>query len=174
MKDLLRLRTSLTEEIENVLNDQIKMEAFASASYLAMSSWCERNGFDFSADYFMKQSGEEREHMLKIFKYINDLGGRAISPNVTDVPVEFDSFRGVFELALQQEIAVTQSLHRIMDKCYKAKDYTTATFLQWFLQEQIEEEYIARRALELFEVIGEEVTGRYEIDKAIPKIKYEH
>lgn len=173
MKDLLRLRTSLTEEIESVLNDQIRMEAFASASYLAMSSWCERNGFDYSADYFMKQSHEEREHMLKIFKYINDLGGRAISPSVTDVPVEFDSFRGVFELALEQEIAVTQSFHRIMDKCHKAKDYTTVTFLQWFLQEQIEEEYKARRALELFEVIGEDGTGRYEIDKAVSKIKYE-
>ncbi|MEJ8801375.1 ferritin [Pontibacter sp. H249] len=173
MKDLLRLRTSLTEDIERALNDQIKMEAEASAMYLAMSSWCDRNGFDFSAGYFKKQSDEEREHMLRLFKYVSDMGGRAVSPDVTGVQVEFESFRGVFEQALQQEIAVTQSFNRMADKCQKAKDYVTFTFLQWFLKEQIEEEYIARRALELFEIIGEEGTGHYEIDKRVPKIKYE-
>jgi len=59
------------------------------------------------------------------------------------------------------------------DRCQKSKDYVTFTFLQWFLKEQIEEEYVARRALELFDVIGEEGTGQYEIDKRVPKIKYE-
>ncbi|MCC9138180.1 ferritin [Pontibacter silvestris] len=173
MKDLLRLRTSLTEEIEKVLNDQIKMEAEASAMYLAMSSWCDRNGFDFSAGYFKKQSDEEREHMLRLFKFVSDMGGRAVSPSVTNVQIEFDSFRSTFEQALQQEISVTQSFNRIADKCMKAKDYVTFSFLQWFLKEQIEEEYVARRALELFEVIGEEGTGLYEIDKRVPKITYE-
>ena len=173
MKDLLRLRTSLTEDIEKALNEQIKMEAEASAMYLAMSSWCDRNGYDFSAGYFKNQSDEEREHMLRLFKYVSDMGGRAISPDVTGVQVEFESFRSVFEQALQQEIAVTQSFNRMADKCQKAKDYVTFTFLQWFLKEQIEEEYVARRALELFEIIGEEGTGRYEIDKRVPKVKYE-
>ncbi|WP_114782460.1 ferritin [Botryobacter ruber] len=173
MKDLLRLRTSLTEEIEKILNDQIKMEAESSALYLAMSSWCDRNGFDFSAGYFKKQSDEEREHMLRLFKYVSDMGGRAVSPSIANVPVEFDSFRGIFELALQQEIDVTNSFNRIADRCMKAKDYMTFSFVQWFLKEQIEEEYVARRALELFEMIGEEGTGRYEIDKRVPKISYE-
>ncbi|MFD2245885.1 ferritin [Pontibacter ruber] len=174
MKDLLRLRTSLTEEIEKVLNDQIKMEAESSAMYLAMSAWCDRNGFDFSAGYFKKQSDEEREHMLRLFKYVSDMGGRAISPDVINTPVEFESFRAVFEQALMQEIAVTQSFNRMADRCQKVKDYVTFSFLQWFLKEQIEEEYIARRALELFEVIGEEGTGLYEIDKRVPKITYEN
>ncbi|RDV15283.1 ferritin [Pontibacter diazotrophicus] len=174
MKDLLRLRTSLTEEIEQILNEQIKMEAEASAMYLAMSSWCDRNGFDFSAGYFKKQSDEEREHMLRLFKYVSDMGGRAVSPSISNIPLEFESFKGVFEQALQQEIAVTQSFNRIADRCQKSKDYVTFTFLQWFLQEQIEEEYVARRALELFELIGEDGTGRYEIDKRVPKITYEN
>ncbi|WP_439880059.1 ferritin [Pontibacter sp. MBLB2868] len=174
MKDLLRLRTSLTEEIEKAINDQIKMEAESSAMYLSMSSWCDRNGFDFSAGYFKKQSDEEREHMLRLFKYVSDMGGRAVSPDITNTQIEFESFRSVFEQALQQEIAVTQSLNRMADRCQKAKDYVTFTFLQWFLKEQIEEEYVARRALELFEVIGEDGTGSYEIDKRVPKITYEN
>jgi ferritin len=173
MKDLLRLRTSLSEEIENLLNEQMKVEAHSSAVYLAMSSWCNRNGFDGSAGYFLKQSGEEREHMLKLFNYVNDLGGRAVSPEITNIPQDYDSFRSVFEIALEQEIFVTQQFNRMADSCLKAKDFMTFQFIQWFLKEQIEEEYIARRALELFEVIGEEGVGRFEIDKRIPKVAYE-
>lgn len=173
MKDLLRLRTSLTEEIEQVLNEQIKMEAEASSMYLAMSAWCDRNGFDASAGYFKEQADEERGHMLRLFKYVSDMGGRAVSPDITNIQTEYDTFRSVFEQALQQEIAVTQSFNRIADRCQKSKDYVTFSFLQWFLKEQIEEEYVARRALELFDVIGEDGTGRYEIDKRVPKIKYE-
>ena len=110
--------------------------------------------------------------MLKIFKYINDVGGKAISPEVTDIVNNFNSLRSVFEQALEQEITNTQSINRIVDICYKAKDYTTVNFLQWFLKEQVEEEFIARRALELFDVIGEEGVGLYMIDKKIPDIKY--
>jgi ferritin len=174
MKDLLRLRTSLSEEIETILNEQIKVEAHSSAVYLAMSAWCDRNGFDKSAGYFQKQSGEEREHMLKLFNFVSDLGGRAVSPEISNIQQEFDSFRGVFEQALQQEIYVTQQFNRIAERCLKASDFMTFQFIQWFLKEQIEEEYVARRALELFDVIGEEGTGRYEIDKRVPKIKYKN
>lgn len=173
MKDLLRLKTSLTEEIETALNEQIKREAHASSAYLAMGSWCEQHGFEFSADYFFKQAEEERSHMLKLFKYLLDMGGNAVSPEVSVVQQDFDSFRAVFEQALENEIAVTQAINRIVGKCHQVQDFTTVTFLQWFLNEQIEEEYIARRALELFEVIGEEGVGQFMIDKQIPKITYD-
>jgi len=173
MKDLLRLQTSLTEEIETLLNEQIKLEANSSSTYLAMASWCDRHGFDNSADFFYMQSDEERAHMMKIFKYVNDLGGAAISPEITNVPTDFESFKGVFEEALSQEVSVTQSLNRIAGKCQSVHDFTTFNFLAWFLNEQVEEEYIARRCLELFEVIGEEGVGRYMIDKQIPKITYD-
>lgn len=172
MRDLVRQKTSLSEEIEKILNDQIRQEAKASANYLAMASWCDQHGFAHSCDFFYKQSGEEREHMLKIFKYVNDVGGKAISPEISDIPHNFNSLRAVFEQALEQEITNTQSFNRIVDACYKAKDYVTVNFLQWFLQEQVEEEFIARRALELFDVIGEEGVGLYMIDKKIPDIKY--
>jgi len=173
MKDLLRLKTSLTEEIEKLLNEQIKLEAASSASYLAMASWCDRHGFDNSADFFYRQSDEERAHMMKIFKYVNDLGGAAVSPDVSNVPTDFDSFKGVFEEALSQEVSVTQSLNRIAAKCHSVQDFTTFNFLSWFLKEQVEEEYIARRCLELFEVIGEEGVGQYMIDKQIVRVTYQ-
>jgi ferritin len=173
MKDLVRMRTSLKEEIEAILNAQVKMEAESSAKYLAMAAWCDRNGFDYSAGFFYKQAEEEREHMLKIFKYISDLGGTAISPDVTGIPQDFASFREIFEQALSQEIAVSQAINRIVGLSRRLDDYATDNFMQWFVKEQIEEEYIARRAVELFDVIGEEGVGRFLIDKQIPKISYD-
>lgn len=172
MKDLLRMKTSLHEEIETILNEQIKWEAYASSLYLSMSSWCDSQGLDFSAAFFAKQSDEERGHMLKLFNYVNDRGGRAISPEVTNIPTDFESFRSVFEQTLQQEMFVTQQFNNMADKCLKLKDYVTFQFLQWFLEEQVEEEYVARRILDMFDVIGEEGTGRWEIDKHIPKVHF--
>ncbi len=170
MKDLLRQRTSLKEEIEILLNSQVKMEAEASSKYLAMASWCDRNGYKNSAAYFLRQSDEERVHMLKIFNYIMTVGGTALSPEIGAVPQDFPTFRSVFELALQSEINVTQSINRIITASRAEEDYATENFLQWFVTEQIEEEDNARRALELFDVIGEEGTGRYQIDKAVLKL----
>ena len=173
MKDLVRLKTSLSEDIEQLLNEQIRMEAKSSAIYLSMASWCDREGFQYSAEFFYRQSDEERTHMMKIFRYLNEAGGLAVSPEVSALPVDFDAYRSIFEQALEQEIDVTQSINHIVDQCHKMKDYTTANFLRWFLEEQLEEENTARRCLELFDIIGEEGNGHYLIDKAIGKLNGE-
>ncbi|WP_259015665.1 ferritin [Emticicia fluvialis] len=170
MKDLVRLRTSLKEEIETALNAQIKMEAEASAKYLSMGSWCERNGYIKSAEYLYRQSNEEREHMLKIFHYVASVGGTAISPAVETPQLEWGTFQSVFEAALQSEINVTHTINKLVTKCRNAEDYATENFLQWFVKEQIEEEANARRALELFDVIGTDGTGLFVVDKEIGKI----
>ncbi len=170
MKDLQRLRTSLKEEVELALNAQVKMEAEASSKYLAMASWCEVNGYLYSAKYFFKQAEEEREHMLKIFHYLADQGVMAYAPEVGPVPHDYPSFRSIFEAALQSEINVTHSINRLVTLCRRVEDYATENFLQWFVKEQVEEEINARRALELFDVIGEEGTGRFQIDRHVYKI----
>jgi len=173
MKDLLKLKSSLSEGIEDILNVQIKVEAHASALYLSMSAWCNDQGLDNAAGFFARQSDEERAHMLKLFNYISNRGGRAISPEVTNIPRDFESFRGIFEQTLEQEMFVTEQFNEIADRCMKAKDYVTFNFVQWFLAEQMEEEYVARRILELFDVIGEEGTGRWEIDRHLAKVALE-
>ena len=172
MKDLMRIKSLLSTEIELLLNQQIKKEAHSSSMYLSMASWCDRNGFDGSADFFFKQSDEERHHQIKLYKYLLDMGGTALSPEIINIKIEFGSFREVFEDALEQEIAITQSFKNIAARCHKEQDFVTMEFLNWFLREQREEEYIARRALELFEVIGENGTGYWDIDKNIGSIKY--
>lgn len=171
MRDLVRMRTSLSEEIEAMLNGQVKMEAKSSSIYLAMAAYCEQLGFENSSEFFFQQAEEERLHMLKIFRYIADAGGTPVSPEVIGIPQDFGGFRGVYENALEQEIEVTKAINKIVSAAYKEGDHTTANFLQWFISEQQEEEFTARKRLELFDVIGEEGIGPYMIDQKIPEIK---
>ena len=173
MKDLARKRSLISEQVEKALNDQIKLEAHSSAIYLSMSSWLDDHGFLNCSELMLTQSGEEREHMLKFFKYVGDAGSRAISPEITNVPQDFESFRDIFELALEQEIKVTQSIHNLYDIATKAKDYTTTHFLDFFLKEQFEEEFKARRAVELFDIVGTEGDWKFILDKEIPAITFE-
>jgi ferritin len=167
------MKTALTQEVIAVLNEQIKIESRSSAKYLAMAAWCGEHGYSNSQDFLMLQAEEERMHMLKIFKYLSDSGAKPISAEVTDIQHEYASLRDVFETTLEQEIAVTHAIHRIVDVCRKNRDYTTELFMQWFIREQIEEEFVARRILDLFEIIGEEGQGLYWIDQHIAKVRTE-
>lgn len=156
MKDLLRRHNILKEEIVNILNRQIKMEAQASAQYLAMANWCDVNGYDNSADYYFKGSDEERDHQLKLFHYVTDMECEAISPTIEECQTEFGSLREVFEKGLEMEIMTSDAIHEVVAECRKYNDFATEEYMRWFVMEQIEGEYIARRALELFDVLGED------------------
>ena len=171
MKSIITLNRSLTQETEEMLNKQIVMEGTSSAYYLSMASWCEMAGYENSARFLYNHSEEERQHMLKLFGYINNAGGHALQPAITDITHKFASLREVFELILEQEIKVTISINEIADHCMAIKDYTTFNFLQWFVTEQREEEMIARRAIEIFDIIGEEGIGLWTIDQEIGKLE---
>lgn len=158
---------SLSPDTEQLLNQQVGIEATASAIYLAMASWSDSKGYKYAASFLYDQAEEERKHMLKIFHYINDMGGHARQSNIIDIQHAFPSLRKIFELILMQEIQVSQSIHRLVDHCWTNKDFATANFLQWFVEEQIEEETTARRNLELFDVIGDSGVGLFMIEQEI-------
>jgi ferritin len=164
-------KRSLTEETEKLLNKQIVMEGKSSAAYLSMASWCETEGYDISAQFLYKHSEEERMHMLKLFQYINAAGGHAMQPEISGIKHSFKSLREVFEDVLDHELDVTKSIHLIVDHCFQIKDYATFNFLQWYVMEQREEETLARRAVELFDLIGEEGVGLWTIDQEIGKLE---
>lgn len=173
MKDILRRHHVLKDEIVDILNKQVKIEAHSSAAYLAMAAWCDVEGYDNCAEFFFKQSDEERKHQLKIFKYLTDMECPAISPTVGESQHEFAKLKAVFEKALEMEMSVTDSIHEIMAECRKHGDYATEEFMRWFVQEQIEEEYVARRTLELFDVLGEDKIALGMIEERVLDVQYE-
>jgi ferritin len=170
-KKIITPTRSLTTETEALLNKQIVMEGESSAYYLSMASWCESQGYETSANFLYKHSAEERMHMLKLFQYINGAGGHALQPEISGIKHKFASLREVFQDVLKHEIAVTESINNLVDHTFKTKDFATFNFLQWYVSEQREEEILARRAVELFELIGEEGIGLWMIDQEIGKLE---
>ena len=162
---------SITPEIEEMLNKQIVMEGKSSAAYLSMASWCDTQGYEVSAEFLYKHSEEERIHMLKLFRYVNAAGGHALQPEVTGIQHKFNTLREVFESVLTHEIEVTKSINNIVDHCLQIKDFATFNFLQWYVNEQREEETLARRAVEIFDIIGEEGVGLWMIDQEVGKLE---
>lgn len=167
MKDIVRQKIGINVDVMDMLNEQIAKEAHSSAVYLAMASWCDHNGLVYSAEFLYKQSTEEREHMLKIFKFINENGGTAYSPEVSNVNHEYNSLQEIFETALDQEIQISKSINNIVAKCRKVQDFGSENFLQWFVQEQMEEENQFRRILEMFDLMGTDGIALKLIDERI-------
>lgn len=167
MKTAVRKQMTIHPEVMDLLNGQIAMEMKASASYLAMASWCDQRELLNSKSFFYKQAEEEREHAMKIFTFINDNGGAAVSPAVENVNNDFESLREIFETSLDQEIAVTESIFKIFKAARQADDFTTEVFLQWFISEQSEEEDTMRSCIDVFDLM--EGMPLKMIDERLPK-----
>ena len=155
----------MNKRVEVALNDQILKEASSSQYYLAMASWAENNGLNGTSKFMYTHSDEERFHMLKLVKFVNERGGKAIIPAVNQPPTEFDNLKSVFELLLKHEISVTESINNLVDICLQEKDYTTHNFVQWYVSEQLEEEALARTILDQLKLIGNDNGGMYMFDR---------
>ncbi|MDG2332084.1 MAG: ferritin [Flavobacteriales bacterium] len=160
----------LNEKIERSLNAQIKMEAQSSQFYLAMASWAETEGLMGTAKFLYTHSDEEREHMLKLVKFVNERGGRAHIPDLDAPPSSFDSVTEIFKMLLQHEVNVTASINEVVDVCLSEKDYTTHNFMQWYVAEQLEEEALARNIMDKLQMIGNEKSGLYLFDRDLEQM----
>jgi ferritin len=155
----------MNNRVEAALNDQIKKEASSSQYYLAMASWAENNGLNGTAKFMYTHSDEERFHMLKLVKFVNERGGTALIPSIDQPPVKFKDLKNVFELLLEHEIGVTASINNLVDICLQEKDYTTHNFVQWYVSEQLEEEALARTIIDKLKLIGSDNSGMYMFDR---------
>lgn len=155
------------KKVEKALNEQINIEEYSSRIYVAMASWCEANAYPGSALYMYKQADEERFHQLKFMKYVNDREGHAILQSSEQPEIKFKSLIEVFEKALKHEKFVSASINKLYGICLDEKDYTSSNFVQWFVNEQIEEESNARGILDKFKLLGKKEDSMYLIDKEL-------
>ncbi len=161
----------LSKKMETALNGQVLMEAQSSQAYLAMASWAEvQPGFDGVTQFFFRHSDEERMHMLKLIHFINERGGKAIIPALTQPVQSFKSIQHSFKELLHHEIEVSESINKLVDTALKEKDYATHNFLQWYVAEQIEEERLARILLDKLEMIGDDKGGLYLFDRDVMQV----
>jgi len=160
----------MNTKVEKALNKQIELEHFSSQLYLAMASWAEKTGFNGSANFLYEHSDEERGHMLKLFHYVNDRGGHAIVPKVEQPELEYKSIQDVFKEIYEHEKMITGSINNLVGLCYEEKDFTTVSFLQWYVEEQIEEESLFSNILDKFNLLGGDKAKMYMFDNEMEKL----
>ena len=157
----------LNKNVEKKLIEQIEKEGYSSNLYLAMASWAESNGFEGIAGWMYAQSDEERTHMLKIVKYVNERGGHALIGGLDEPPVDFSGIKALFEKVYEHEQMITASINDIVDVCLTEKDFTTHSWLQWFVNEQIEEEASVSAILDKLKLLGDQNNNLYLFDRDI-------
>jgi ferritin len=136
----------LSKTLQEALNNQVLLEATSCQAYLAIASWADiQPGLQGVTEFFYQQSDEERIHMLKLVKYINERGGFAVVPALPQPMITFPSLKSVFAEFLRHEIVVSTAINELVHLAFQEKDYATHNFLQWYVAEQIEEERLARK-----------------------------
>lgn len=163
----------LKKTVEKALNEQIRVEAQSSQIYLAMASWAEVQGLEGISQFMYKHSDEERMHMLKLIKYVNERGGHALVSDLSEPDKEFGNFQNLFKVLYEHELKVSECINNLVEVTLNEKDFATHNFLQWYVAEQIEEEALARTILDKINLIGNDKGGLYLFDRDIQQLTVE-
>jgi len=145
----------LKKSIEDICNRQVEREFYSSLLYLAMASWTETKGYAGIAEWLYEQAEEEKMHMLKFVRYINERGGHAILPALEKPPVEFGDINKMFDEVLEHEKYISASINEIVALTVKENDFATHNWLQWFVSEQVEEESSVQDIIDKLNLVGE-------------------
>ena len=160
----------INKNMESALNEQVSKEAYSSYLYLSMASWCEIEGLTGCANFLYRHVEEEKEHMMKLFRYLNSVDGHALVPAIKKPPHDFKSVQKLFQQVYKHEKMITKSINDLVGLCYSENDYTTLSFLQWYVEEQREEEDLVRTILDKIRLIGEGPQSLFLIDQELEKI----
>ena len=149
----------LTKKLQDALNEQINREFFAEYLYLSMSAYLESIEMEGFANYFNVQAQEEHFHAMKMFNFVHDKGGRVILKSLKEPKSDYTSVINVIEESLKHEKYVTKSINELMDTAIKENDHSVKSFLQWYIDEQVEEEATMTKLLAKLKLINGEGLG---------------
>jgi len=161
----------LNKRVEEALNAQIVKEDFSSQLYLSMASWADTNGYAGTSEFLYKHSDEERMHMLKMLRFVNERGGKAVVPSIEKPKQGFNSLKDIFEEILEHEEMITNQINEIVQICLEEKDFTTHNFMQWYVSEQIEEEALVCKVLDKLKLVGGDKGALYMFDNDMEKME---
>ena len=155
----------LKKSIEKAINQQINAEFHSAYLYLSMSSWLQSVGMAGCANWMKVQYQEELAHATHFFDYVLERGGRVVLSPIGEVEVDFKSVLHVFEETLTHEVKVTGLINNLMDISIRESDHATKSFLQWFVDEQVEEEANVEQILNNLKLINGEGQGLLMMDR---------
>ena len=154
----------LSKKMLDELNKQITAEFYSAWYYLSMAVWAAGENYEGTYNFMSKQAQEEQGHALKFIKYILDAGGSVTLEEIQKPPQTFSSLKDIFDKALKHEKYVTSLINNLVALSDEEKDYMTLNFLQWFLEEQLEEEATMNSISAKLDMIGDSKNGLFMID----------
>jgi ferritin len=144
----------ISAKMTKALNEQINKELYSAYLYFSMAAYLQDENLEGMAGFMKSQAAEEIGHAMKFYSYINDQGGRVVLEAVEKPRTDFAGPQQVFELSLEHEKLVTKSIHNLVSLATDEKDYATTTFLNWFVNEQVEEEATMDSIVNKFKLAG--------------------
>ncbi|MDA3860627.1 MAG: ferritin [Melioribacteraceae bacterium] len=157
----------ISKVMEEALNKQLNRELFSSYLYLSMATFFDSNSFVGMAQWMKLQAEEEHIHSMKFFDFIQKIGGRVILEQIDKPQLDWDSAQQAFEDALAHEEYITKHINELTDLAIAERDHSTKTFLQWYVDEQVEEEATANEIVQKFKLIGDSKSGLYMLDREL-------
>jgi ferritin len=155
----------LSSTVQDAMNEQINAELYSAYLYLSMAANFEGANLRGMAHWMQVQAKEETGHALKFFKYIVERGGRVTLTSIAAPPAKWDSPQAVFEEVFKHECHVTSLINELVELAEAQKDHASAVFLQWFVNEQVEEEANASEVLHQLKLVGDSKQGLFMLDR---------
>jgi ferritin len=156
----------ISKKIESAINDQINAEFWSAYLYLSMSAYCAHKSLPGAANWFHIQFKEEQDHAEKFMSFILSRGGQVLLQPIAKVETSWESLLSAFKDTLAHEKVVTAKINHIYDLAVEEKDYATQSLLNWFIDEQVEEEETAQQMIDTVGMIGDGY-GLYQFDKEL-------
>ncbi len=155
----------LSKKLQDAINEQIQAELYSAYLYLSMSAYFESVNLPGFAHWMRVQTQEEMEHAMKFYHYVNERGGRVELHAIQQPPVAFDSVLDVAEKTYAHEQHVTSLINNLYELALAENDHATAIFLQWYIDEQVEEEDNTRTIVDQLTMIGDHVNALFMLDR---------
>lgn len=155
----------ISENILKLLNDQIKKELHSAYVYLGIEAYLADLGLKGMANWFRIQTQEELDHAMKFFNYVSEVGGLAQLGTIDEVSTTYDSPLEAMKASLKHEQYITAEIYKIVDAAVEERDHKTNSFLQWFVDEQVEEEANAEDNVKSLEFVKDNPNGLFMIDR---------
>lgn len=157
----------LSQEMQKALNDQVNAELHSAYIYLSMAAYFESVDLPGFATWMKVQVQEELFHADKFYNFIVERDGRALMQPIEGVPSEWDSPLAAFQAALEHERYITGRINDLVTLALKTGDHATHNFLQWFVNEQVEEEANAKGVVQQLKLIGKDGAGLFMVDREL-------
>ncbi len=157
----------ISEKMVNAINEQINKELYSAYLYMSMQAWFADESLDGMANWMDAQAQEELFHAKKFFNFLIERGARVILKAIDCPQVDFDTPLQIFQMSLEHERFVTSSINSLMDLAIKENDHATRSFLQWFIDEQVEEEASVDSIVSMLKRVGEHGHGIMMIDREL-------